>query len=131
VSASVRYGFKIDRVGSGGAIALREGRAEPRAAGNVPRIARLVALAHRFAAQLRAGEVATMAELAARRGITRARMTQIMDLLLLAPDIQEELLFLPRTVRGCDPVTLRTMGYACATPMWAEQRARWAEIKNA
>jgi hypothetical protein len=58
-------------------------------------------------------------------------MTQIMDLLLLAPDIQEELLFLPRTVRGCDPVMLRTMGYVCATPSWPELRARWREIKEA
>jgi hypothetical protein len=72
-----------------------------------------------------------MAELAAKRGVTRARMTQIMSLLLLAPDIQEELLFLPRTARGFDPVTLRAMGYVCATPLWTEQRARWAEIKDA
>jgi hypothetical protein len=54
-----------------------------------------------------------------------------MNLLLLAPDIQEELLFLPLTVRGCDPVTLRTMGYVCDTPIWSEQRARWAEIEEA
>jgi hypothetical protein len=127
MSAFVRFGFKIDRVGAG-AIVLREGKAERRAAGNVPRIARLVALAHRFAAELRAGSAETMAELASNRGITRARMTQIMDLLLLAPDIQEELLFMPRTVRGCDPVTLRTMRYVCATPVWTEQRRRWAEI---
>ena len=73
----------------------------------------------------------TMAELATQRGITRARMTQIMDLLLLAPDIQEALLFMPRTVRGCDQVTLRTMGYVCATLVWKDQRARWQEIKDA
>ena len=131
MSASLRYDFTIDRAGPGAPIALREGKAELRAAGNVPRIARLLALAHHFAAELRAGTVATMAELAARRGITRARMTQIMDLLLLAPDIQEEVLFLPRTVRGFDPVTLRGMRYVCATPIWSEQRARWSEMKEA
>jgi hypothetical protein len=53
-----------------------------------------------------------------------------MDLLLLAPDVQEELLFLPRTVRGFDPVTLRTMRYVCATPLCTEQRSRWTEIKD-
>jgi hypothetical protein len=58
-------------------------------------------------------------------------MTQIMDLLLLAPDIQEDLLFLPRTVRGFDPVTPRTMRYVGATPIWDEQRARWREIMEA
>jgi hypothetical protein len=72
-----------------------------------------------------------MAELAAERGISRARMTQIMDLLLLAPDVQEDLLFLPRTVRGRDPVTLRAMRYVYGTPVWAEQRARWREMKEA
>jgi hypothetical protein len=134
VSASVRYGFSIERIGPGTAIALREGKRDPdppRPAGNVPRIARLVALAHRFAAELRSATAASMAELAAQRGITRARMTQIMNLLLLAPDIQEELLFLPPTVRGCDQVTLRTMGYVCATPIWPEQRTRWYQIKEA
>jgi hypothetical protein len=131
MSASVRYGFSIDRVGSGAPIALRDGKRAPRAIGNVPRVARLVALAHRFAGQLRGGRVANMAELAARLGITRPRMTQIMNMLLLAPDIQEELLFLPPTVRGRDPVTLRTMGYVSATPIWAEQRERWREIKEA
>jgi hypothetical protein len=131
MSASVRYGFTIDRTNPRGAVSLREGKIPPRAVGSVPRIARLVALAHRFAAQLRAGSPGPLAELAAQRGITRARMTQIMDLLLLAPDIQEELLFLPPTLRGRDFVSLRAMGYVCATPVWAEQRARWREIKEA
>jgi hypothetical protein len=128
VSPSLRYVFTRERVGSGGAITLREGKRPSRTIGSVPRIARLVALAHRFASELRNGSPATMAELAAQRGITRARVTQLMDLLLLAPDIQEELLFLPPTVRGCDPVTLRTMRYVCSTPAWAEQRRRWGEI---
>src|SRR5262245_55416654 len=37
--------------------------------------------------------------------VTRARFTQIMNLLQLAPDIQEELLFLPRIQRGADPIS--------------------------
>lgn len=36
------------------------------------------------------------AELARLGGVNRARITQIMDLLNLAPEIQEEILFLPR-----------------------------------
>ena len=35
--------------------------------------------------------------------VTRARMTQIMNLLNLAPDIQEELLLLPPVTEGRDP----------------------------
>lgn len=39
--------------------------------------------------------------------VTRARVTQIMNLLNLAPDIQEEILFLPRTLKGRDPIRER------------------------
>jgi hypothetical protein len=130
VSASLRYSFSLDRVGAGSPIALREGTPARRVAGNTPRISRLMALAHRFERRLRSGEAANMAALAASRGITRARMTQIMDLLLLAPEIQEALLFLPRTVRGHDAITLRQLRAVCATPVWEEQQARWAEIER-
>ena len=68
---------------------------------------------------------------AARLGrVTRARMTQIMNLLLLAPEILEELLFLTPVERGRDPITLRELGYVLRTPIWAEQRARWREIRT-
>jgi hypothetical protein len=50
-----------------------------------------------------------------------------MDLLLLAPDLQETLLFLP-AAPGRDPIHLRELRYLCQTPIWAEQRERWAEI---
>lgn len=61
----------------------------------IPRIARLMALAIRFEGLVRQGSVRDYAELARRGHITRARMTQIMKLLDLAPDIQEQILFLP------------------------------------
>ncbi len=58
----------------------------------IPRIARLMALAIRFDELIRTGVVANQAELSRRGNISRARITQIMDLSLLAPQIQEELL---------------------------------------
>ena len=58
----------------------------------VPRIARLLALAHKFQGMLDRGEVDSMAELARLGRVSRARITQIMDLLMLAPEIQVELL---------------------------------------
>ena len=61
-----------------------------------------------------------MADIARLGRISRARVTQIMDLLLLAPDIQEEILFLP--VR--DAITLREMRRLCAVVEWSEQRER-------
>ena len=72
--------------------------------GRIPRVARLMALAIHFDRLIRDGVVADQAELARYGLVSRARMSQIMDLLLLAPDIQEALLFLPRTFDGAlDP----------------------------
>ena len=51
-----------------------------------------------------------------------ARMTQIMNLLLLAPDIQEEILFLPRTTEGRHHLTERSLRAAIAEPSFVEQR---------
>ena len=51
-----------------------------------------------------------------------------MDLLLLAPDVQEALLFLAPVERGHDPIHLREVRYVCQAPAWEEQRRRWAEI---
>jgi len=64
--------------------------------GNIPRISRLMALAIKFDGLVRHGEVRDYADLARLGYVTRARITQIMNLLNLAPDIQEEILFLPR-----------------------------------
>lgn len=105
---------------------LREGEAMPSApAGRVPRVARLMALAIRFEGLIRCGEVADQAELARLGHVTRARVTQIMNLLSLAPDIQEELLFLPPVQRGRDPLVLRDLLVIAAEPDWQRQRRRW------
>ncbi len=61
-------------------------------AGRVPRVSRLVALAIKFDGLLGSGAVRDQAELAELGHVTRARVTQIMNLLHLAPDIQDELL---------------------------------------
>ena len=61
---------------------------------SIPRIARLMALAIRFDGLVREETIRDYAELARLGRVTRARMTQIMKLLDLAPDIQEQILFL-------------------------------------
>lgn len=43
----------------------------------------------------------------------------------------EELLFLLPTEHGPEPITERTLRYVVRTPLWAEQRARWTEIREA
>lgn len=74
--------------------------------GRVPRVARLMALAIRFEEHIRSGIVTDYAELARVAHVSRARITQIMNLLMLAPDIQEAILFLPRTEFGRDRIQM-------------------------
>ncbi len=73
--------------------------------GRVPRVARLAALALRFEGLVRSGAVASYTELATLGHVTRARVSQVMNLLNVAPDVLEALLFLPRTQVGRAPST--------------------------
>jgi transposase-like protein len=104
---------------------LAEGRpAEPAAvpAGTVPRLSRLMALAIRFDRLVRDGVVKDYAELARLGGVTRARLTQIMNLLNLAPDIQEEILFLPRVAGEREAILERRIRTVAAIADWRKQR---------
>jgi hypothetical protein len=87
-----------------------------------------MALAIRFEQLLREGQVASYAELARLGHVTRTRVTQIMNLLNLAPDIQEEILFLPRRERGRDRLILRDLQPLAATFEWDRQRHQWVEL---
>jgi hypothetical protein len=105
---------------------LKEGPAPAKLPpGRVPRVARLLALAHRFDGLIREGVVKDYAELARLGHVSRARISQIMNLLLLAPDVQEALLFLPSTQRGRDPIRINHLQPIALTPDWSEQRRRW------
>jgi len=75
------------------------------------------------------GEVESMADIARLGRVSRARISQVMDLLLLAPDIQEEILFLPAMESGRDAITLREVRAVCAEEEWKEQRERWRFLK--
>jgi len=101
---------------------------QPVEPGNVPRIAKLMALAIRFDGLVRRGEVRDYADLARLGYVTRARITQIMNLLNLAPDIQEALLFLPRTVRGRDAIREHDVRPIAAVRHWSRQRKMWARL---
>lgn len=101
---------------------------EPSEAGSIPRVSRLMALAIRFDKLVQSGEVRDYAELAGLGHVTRARMTQIMNFLNLAPDIQEELLFLPPTERGRDPIREHHIRPIAAIPDWRKQRRVWREL---
>jgi hypothetical protein len=81
-------------------------------------VARRLALAHRIAEDIDADQ----ADVARHHGLTRARLTQLMNLLLLAPDIQEEVLALEYPA-GREPITERTLRRLLESLVWAELRA--------
>jgi hypothetical protein len=87
-----------------------------------------MALAIRFGELIRSGQVTSYAELARLGRVTGARMTQIMNLLNLAPNLQEGILFLPRTVKGRDRVQLRHLLPIAALSDWRQQRNLWKAI---
>jgi hypothetical protein len=117
------------RGGHGGRKELKDGTAAPAPPqGRVPRVARLMALAIRLEEQVRTGVVGTYAELAAVGHVTRARVSQIMNLVNLAPDIQEALLHLPRTEEGRDAVILADLQPIASVLEWRMQRRLWAAL---
>jgi hypothetical protein len=119
------------RRGRGSRREMRAGQAPARPtseSGRVPRVARLMALAIRFERLLRDRAVESYAELAALGHVSRARVSQVMNLLNLAPDIQGAILFLPRTERGRDPIHLRQLQPIAANHDWRKQRRTFRKI---
>ena len=112
------------------AIATGPDPAANRPAGRLPRITRLMALAIHFDQLIQAGAVTDYAELARLGHVTRARVTQIMNLLMLAPDIQEEILFLPRVTAGRDPLQVRQLQSIALVPDWRKQRGMWKSLMS-
>ena len=90
----------------------------------------MLALAHRIDGMIRDGEVDDLADAARRLGLTRARVTQIANLLLLAPAIQEAILDLAPVTTGRDPISERQLRPIVAEPDWNEQIKMWREING-
>jgi hypothetical protein len=96
--------------------------------GKLARVTRLMARAIKFEGLIAEGVVRDYADLAQLGWVTRARMTHIMNLLNLAPDIQEEILFMPGTMTGRDPVSERGLRRVTAIVRWDRQRKAWREM---
>lgn len=93
----------------------------------IPRITRLMALAIKFQEVVDRGEVRDYADLARLGFVTRARITQIMNLLNLAPDIQEQLLT-PSTLVAEAAAPECGMRPVAAVVGWGQQRNLWKEL---
>jgi len=87
-----------------------------------------MALAIQMEALIASGRVACYADAARLAHVTRARMTQIMNLTRLAADIQEAVLFLAPVVKGRDPITERDLRPVAAELNWTKQRELWARL---
>ena len=96
--------------------------------GSVPRVSRLMALAIKIDGLIQSGAVPDQADIARIGHVTRARVTQILNLTLLAPDIQEAILFLPRVRRGRGPLRETHLREVAALADWSGQRRKWAQV---
>ena len=105
-------------------------RREPAKMGRLPRVVRLMALAIRFEDLLRQGTVKDYADLARLGHVTRARITQIMNLLNLAPDIQEQLLFLEPVLTWQDELSERGLRAVVIEASWKRQRRLFATLQT-
>lgn len=85
------------------------------------RIAVMLALAHMIQRAIDRGEIRDQAEAARRLGVTRARITQLIDLTFLAPDLQEEILFRLADGDIKSPIE-RSLRMTTREPTWAKHR---------
>jgi hypothetical protein len=94
------------------------------------RVSRLLALAWHVEGLVRSGTVSSYAAAAQLGHVSRARMSQILNLLNLAPDLQEQLLFLQRPTRGRQALVLRHVLTVAGVLDWQEQRRRWRRLRR-
>jgi len=87
-----------------------------------------MALAIYYEDLIRNGQVHDYAEIATLGHVTRARVTQIMNLRLLAPDIQEQLLSQNRIIEGRDWLCLRAFQHVALQSDWRQQRKAFKSL---
>jgi hypothetical protein len=97
-------------------------KAEPTV--RIPRVTRLMALAVRYQGLVDSGELRDYADIARLGYVSRARITQIMNLSNLAPDIQAEILS-PVGILSAE----RRLRAVAAKVEWGEQRALWHKLR--
>ena len=132
---TVKRRIEVRRSGQGKRVLVAGGTAPPpvpeaRQPG-VPRVARLLAIAIGLEGRIREGLVRDQSALARELKVSQPRMTQIMNLTLLAPEIQEQVLSLPPVSGRSGPVNERTLRRIAKEPCWGRQVAMWRRIAAA
>ena len=98
--------------------------------GSLPRVTQVLALAIHFQDAIQRGDARDYADLARLGCITRERMSQIMELIWLAPDIQQEILEFPPNKSGRFPISEVAVRRVAANLGWTEQRELWRWMKQ-
>ena len=123
--------IKVKRKLSGAGVQQRKKRTESKQpVAVVPRISKLMALAIHFDRLLRSGEIADVNELAQLCHVTQPRISQILALNMLAPEIQEKLLFLPEVATGRPVIRERMLRPIAAEVEWVRQRRLWGTLSR-
>jgi hypothetical protein len=99
--------------------------------GRLPRVTQALALAIHFENMVRIGDAADYADVARMNCLSRERVSQIVRLVYLAPDIQTEVLFLPPTVTGRYPISEVAARKIANLLSWKDQREAWRQLKSA
>lgn len=105
--------------------------APPPGNGRLPRVTQVMALAIQFQDMIQRGEVRDYADVARLGCLTRERISQIMELAWLAPDIQQEILCLPPSPGGRYPISECAVRRIASRLAWGEQRLEWDNLKTA
>lgn len=100
----------------------------PARRGRFPRITQVMALALQFQEMIDRGEIRGHADLARLGCVSRERISQIMMLNWLAPDIQETILRLPQTSGGRFHVGEAMLRPIARLPLWEDQRKCWRHL---
>ncbi len=90
----------------------------------------MLALAIRLEDMIRRGDAKDYADVARLTGLCRERVSQIVRLNYLAPDIQIELLYLPPTPAGRYPISETAVRKIASLLSWTDQRREWAALKQ-
>lgn len=128
---TISWTIEVGRSGKQKCVRTTDSSAADVPHGRIPRLTRLMALAITMQQMIRDGQVRDYAELARLGQVSRARISQIMNLLNLAPQIQEAILYLPRVTNGRDPVREHHVRSIAAVLDWREQRRLWGVIPTA
>jgi len=109
------------------AVPACRGRSKPPRRPKTPRVVELLRKALEWKTLLDSGEVSNQAAIAQREGITRARVTQVIGLLRLAPEIQQHILSMPNMARR-PAITERALRPIAQLEDVRDQTARFQEL---